>query len=195
MLIGTPAGAFSFVTVWISALVPHFFPGTRVYTAIGLCFVPLVGAILLMTLPAEGADWGIVVATWLGGCISSLMSSAASIIASNVKGNTKKSIVSAAFFVAYCLGCIVSPQAWTEGDAPRYTKGCILTIAAMVCLIFTFALYAFMVKFENKRRDQKANEGQFVYMVDREGGGYGHLGVSVDSDHTDLEDKAFRYTM
>ncbi|KAJ5836788.1 MFS general substrate transporter [Penicillium robsamsonii] len=195
MLIGTPAGVFNFITVWTSALVPRLLPGTRIYTAIGLCFVPLLGAILLMTLPAEGADWGIVVATWLGGCSSSLLSSAASIIASNVKGNTKKSIVSAAFFIAYCLGCIVSPQAWTEDDAPRYKKGCILSIAAMVGLIFTFALYASMVKSKNKRRDYKANEGQFVYMVDREGGAYGHPGVSVDSDRTDLEDKAFRYTM
>ncbi|KAB8210750.1 major facilitator superfamily domain-containing protein [Aspergillus parasiticus] len=194
MLVGTPAGAFNFITVWISALVPRLLPGTRVYTAIGLCFVPLLGALLLMALPTEGANWGIVVATWLGGCSSALLSSAASIIASNVKGNTKKSIVSTAFFIAYCVGCIVSPQAWTEDDAPRYTKGCILSVVSMVCLVFIFVLYVFMVNKMNKGRDRKANEGQLEYRVCR-GGGNGHLGVSVDSDYTDVEDKAFRYTI
>ncbi|GKZ80083.1 hypothetical protein AnigIFM56816_004299 [Aspergillus niger] len=195
MLVGTPAGAFNFITVWIGAIIPRILPGTRVYTAIGLSIVPLLGSILLMTLPySGGADWGIVVATWLGGCSSSLISSAASIIASNVKGNTKKSIVSTAFFVAYCVGCIVSPQAWTEDDAPRYTKGCILSIAAMACLILTFIGYVFMVKGLNRRRDLKASEGYIEYMADRGDGG-GRMGVSVDSDHTDVEDKAFRYTI
>ncbi|PWY74128.1 MFS general substrate transporter [Aspergillus eucalypticola CBS 122712] len=195
MLVGTPAGAFNFITVWIGAIIPRVIPGTRVYTAIGLSIVPLLGSILLMTLPySGGADWAIVVATWLGGCSSSLISSAASIIASNVKGNTKKSIVSTAFFVAYCVGCIVSPQAWTEDDAPRYTKGCILSIAAMACLILTFSVYVFMVKRLNRRRDRKASEGCFEYIVDR-GDGSGRMGVSVDSDHTDVEDKAFRYTI
>ncbi|OJI90102.1 hypothetical protein ASPTUDRAFT_62239 [Aspergillus tubingensis CBS 134.48] len=195
MLVGTPAGAFNFITVWIGAIIPRIIPGTRVYTAIGLSIVPLLGSILLMTLPySGGADWGIVVATWLGGCSSSLISSAASIIASNVKGTTKKSIVSTAFFVAYCVGCIVGPQAWTEDDAPRYTKGCILSIAAMACLILTFFVYVFMVKRLNRRRDRKASEGHFEYIVDR-GDGNGRMGVSVDSDHTDVEDKAFRYTI
>ncbi|KAJ6000275.1 MFS general substrate transporter [Penicillium waksmanii] len=194
MLIGTPAGAFNFITTWISALVPRFLPGTRAYTAIGLCFVPLLGALLLMTLPAEGAEWGIVIATWLGGCSSALLSSAASIIASNVKGNTKRSIVSAAFFIAYCVGCIVSPQAWTEDDAPRYTKGCILSIAAMVCLILVFAIYVFIVKAKNKARDRKADQGLFEYRVEGNGRS-GQMGVSVDSDRTDVEDKAFRYTI
>ncbi|GAQ46226.1 major facilitator superfamily transporter [Aspergillus niger] len=195
MLVGTPAGAFNFITVWIGAIIPRVIPGTRVYTAIGLSIVPLLGSILLMTLPySGGADWGIVVATWLGGCSSALISSAASIIASNVKGNTKKSIVSTAFFVAYCVGCIVSTQAWTEDDAPRYTKGCILSIAAMACLILTFFVYVFMVKRLNRRRDRKASEGHFEYIVDRDDGN-GRMGVSVDSDHTDVEDKAFRYTI
>ncbi|BCS10513.1 hypothetical protein ALUC_31330A [Aspergillus luchuensis] len=195
MLVGTPAGAFNFITVWIGAIIPRVIPGTRVYTAIGLSIVPLLGSILLMTLPySGGADWGIVVATWLGGCSSSLISSTASIIASNVKGNTKKSIVSTAFFVAYCVGCIVSPQAWTEDDAPRYTKGCILSIASMACLILTLFVYVFMVKRLNRRRDRKASEGYFEYIVDR-GDGSGCMGISVDSDHTDVEDKAFRYTI
>lgn len=191
-----PAGAFNFGTVWISALVPRFLPGTRVYTGLALCFVPLLGAILLMSLPLEGAEWGIVVSTWMGSCSSAILSAAASMIASNVKGNTKKSVVSAGFFISYCVGCIVSPQAWTQDDAPRYTKGCILSIAAMVAGVFAFIAYAIIVKRENKARDAMAEAGHDEYVVDgsRSGQNTG-TGVDIDSDLTDVQDKAFRYTL
>lgn len=194
MLVGMPAGAVNTTTVWASALIPRWLPGTRVYTGIGLCIVPLLGAILLMTLPAEGAEWGIVVSTWLGGCSSALLSTGASIIASNVKGNTKKSIVSAAFFVSYRVDCIVSPQVWTQDDAPRYRKGCILSIAAMVCLILTLAGYVVIVKAKNQSRDSKAIAGQSEFSANISWNN-DQVGVDVNSDLTDVQDKGFRYTI
>lgn len=147
-----------------------------------------------MSLPQEGAEWGIVVSTWLGSCSSAILSAAASIIASNVKGNTKKSVVSAGFFISYCVGCIVSPQAWTQDDAPRYTKGCILSIAAMVAGICAFILLAILLKKENKTRDAKAEAGNDEYFVEKLGQTAGS-GVDVDSDLTDVQDKGFRYTL
>lgn len=195
MLVGMPAGVFNFCTVWLSALIPRFFPGTRVYTGIGLCLVPLLGAVLLMSLPLEGAEWGIVISTWLGSCSSAILSATASIIASNVKGNTKKSVVSAGFFIAYCVGCIVSPQAWTQDDAPRYTKGCILSIAAMCACILAFILYAVLVKRRNKGRDTKAESGRHEYLAEGPNTQHSGEGVDVDSDLTDVQDKAFRYTI
>lgn len=77
------------------------------------------------------------------------------------------------------LDALLAPQPWTEDDAPCYTKGYILSIAAMVCLTFIFVLYAFMVKMKNERRDRKSKQGQFDYMVNREGGGCGYQAVSV----------------
>ncbi|RSL54570.1 hypothetical protein CEP53_007392 [Fusarium sp. AF-6] len=194
MLVGMPAGACNTATVWIGALVPRMFPGTRTYTAIGLCFVPLLGAVLLMTLPREGAEWGIVVSTWLGGCSSALLSSSASIIASNVNRNTKKSVVSVDFFIAYCVGCIVSPFAWTSKDAPRYAKGCILSLSSMIALIITYVGFAIVVKRKNASRDAKAADGQVQYIVEGSGGSQ-QAGVSINSDLTNVQDKGFRYTI
>ncbi|KAH7367823.1 major facilitator superfamily domain-containing protein [Plectosphaerella cucumerina] len=193
MLVGMPAGALNTATVWVSALVPRMFPGTRTHTAMGLCFVPMIGSILLMTLPAE-AGWGIIVSTWMGGCSSALLSSAASIIASNVKGNTKKSVVSAAFFISYCVGCIVGPFAWTQKDAPRYATGCILSLSAMIGLVITFGVFLVAAKKKNAKRDAKASEGRSEYIVEK-GDGTQRAGVSTDSDMTDLQDKGFRYTI
>ncbi|KAF4910912.1 putative transporter [Colletotrichum fructicola] len=197
MLVGLPGGAISFVTIWVAALVPRFFPGTRVYTSMGLCLVPLLGSTMLLAFPAKGYEWGIVASTWLAACCSSLLSSSAAMMASNVKGNTKKSVVSAGFFIVYCIGCIVSPQAWTESDAPRYTKGCILSIASWVALIVTYAVYGFAIKKENAKRDRRAGEGRYEYMVGGHDGGEQavQMGVAVDSDLTDVQDKAFRYNL
>ena len=192
MLVGLPGGAINFSTVWASALIPRFFPGTRIHTSIGLACVPLLGTILIVTLPAN-REWGIVAATWLAGCTSALLSCSAAFMASNVKGNTKKSVVSAGFFVSYCIGCIVSPQAWLATDAPRYTKGCSLSIASFACLILTFISYGVMLKRKNKSRDKKAEAGREEYIVTPYEGDGLQTGVAVDSDLTDVQDKEFRY--
>ncbi|TQN67112.1 putative transporter, partial [Colletotrichum shisoi] len=76
MLIGLPGGAISFAisfaTIWDSALVPRFFPGTRVYTSMGLSLVPLLGSAMLLALPLKGAEWAIVASAWLAACCSAL---------------------------------------------------------------------------------------------------------------------------
>ncbi|TID04272.1 putative transporter [Colletotrichum higginsianum] len=198
MLVGLPGGAISFVTIWASALIPRFFPGTRVYTSMGLSLVPLLGSAMLLALPLKGAEWAIVASTWLAACCSALLSSSASMMASNVKGNTKKSVVSAGFFVVYCVGCIVSPQAWTEADAPRYTKGCVLSIASWAALVVTYGVYGAALRRENARRDALAAEGRYEYDAGGHGGSGAEavqMGVAVDSDLTDVQDKAFRYSL
>ncbi|KAH7149216.1 major facilitator superfamily domain-containing protein [Dactylonectria estremocensis] len=199
MLVGLPGGAINFTTVWMSALIPRMFPGTRIYTAIGLTLVPLVGSIVLLALPVNangGAAWGIVGATWLAACSSAPLCACAGLMASNVKGNTKKSIVSAGFFISYCVGCIVSPQAWQQGDAPRYTKGCILSIASWIAMLVTLVVYLITIKRKNSIRDAKATEGRLEYLTGSQLGEGSHtqIGVSIDSDLTDLGDKGFRYT-
>ncbi|KAF4977773.1 hypothetical protein FZEAL_5739 [Fusarium zealandicum] len=199
MLVGLPGGAINFTTVWLSALIPRIVPGTRIYTAMGLCLVPIVGSIILLTLPVDvdgSASWGIVAATWLAACTSAPLCSCASLVASNVKGNTKKSIVSAGFFITYCVGCIVGPQAWQEKEAPRYANGNILSIASWIAFIITLAVYMVMIKRKNSVRDRKSSEGLSEYASGPQvaEGSHTQIGVSVDSDLTDLGDKRFRYS-
>src|SRR5262245_30289775 len=88
----------------------------------------------------------------------------------------------------------VSPQAWLEADAPRYTKGCILSIASWVSLAIGFAVYGLTMRRENKHRDQKAELGHEEYIVPTVHSGH-QFGVKTDSDLTDVQDKAFRYTL
>lgn len=116
-------------------------------------------------------------------------------MASNVKGNTKKSVVSAGFFITYCVGCIVSPQAWLETDAPRYTKGCILSIASWIGLILALIAYYITLSRKNQSRNRKANEGQEAYIANKLTESGQVVGVSVDSDMTESQDKEFRFSL
>lgn len=146
--------------------------------------MPMLGSLLLLLLPAR-ASWGIVVSTWFAGCTAPPLGQAVGLMASNVKGNTKKSVVSAVFFVFYCVGCIVGPQLWQKEDAPRYAKGCIASVVSFVCLISAFLVHYFTAKVSNEKRDRAAaaqiSHDQLA-------------GMSVDSDLTELQDAGFRYT-
>ena len=145
-----------------------------------------------MSIP-KSEKWGIVISTWLAACSSSLMVITTSMIATNVKGNTKKSTVSAVFFIGYSVGCISGPQLWQAEDAPRYIKGCISSLVSWVLLIVTFAVYYFYLKRENKQRVALllANTEETV----ADGKTEDHMGVEIDSDLTDRQDLKFLYTL
>jgi hypothetical protein len=118
------------------------------------------------------------------------MSPLLSLIASNLKGNTKRSVVSAIFFIGYCAGCIGAPQLWT--DKPRYFKGVVTDIVTW-CLLFVVVLgYRFVCMADNAARDKKQQSGDDSSDVQGE--------VLLDefgaprTDVTDKEDKHFRYS-
>jgi hypothetical protein len=120
------------------------------------------------------------------------MSPLLSLTASNVKGNTKRSVVSAVFFIGYCAGCIGAPQLWTE--KPRYFKGVVAGLVTW-CLLFVVVIaYRFVCMRDNVSREKVANEAA------GEDGIIAHGEVILDrygapkTDLTDREDSRFRYS-
>ncbi|OHX01136.1 pantothenate transporter [Colletotrichum incanum] len=183
MLVGLPSEAIAFILVWIGGLGPRFFPNTRCFFGVFLAAVPMLGSLLLVILPAN-LKWGIVASTWLAGSTAPPLGQVVGLMASNIKGNTKKSVVSAIFFIFYCIGCIVGPQLWQKKDAPRYTKGCITSIVSFGCLIIAFFVHYFTSKVSNTKRYKLATQSTNNY----------EEGMNSDSDLTERQDKGFRYT-
>jgi ACS family allantoate permease-like MFS transporter len=186
MLVGLPSGAVSIALIWVGALGPTLFPNMRCVIGVFVASMPLIGTVLLLVLPASNA-WGIVVSTWFAGSVAPPLSVAMGLMASNVKGNTKKSVVSAIFFVFFTVGCIAGPQLWQKHDAPRYTKGCYASIVSWCCLIASFVVYYVTAKRSNMKREA------LIAGVFQENDGF-QFGVSVDSNHTERQDKMFRYS-
>lgn len=98
ILYTAPSGAVQILLLWIGVLGCYFFPKNRTLVALVLIIPPLVGNVLLMKLPLN-AGWGVIASAWLASCITSVFSILLSLTASNVKGNTKRSVVNAMFFI------------------------------------------------------------------------------------------------
>jgi hypothetical protein len=115
-------------------------------------------------------------------CISDIMAILLSLSASNVKGNTKRAIVNALFFIGYCVGCIGGPQLWKSTQAPRFFEGVVTAIVTWCLLFVAMCAYWYVCWSENKRRDlTMAGEAEFRVFEKGE-------------DVTDKEDLMFRYS-
>jgi MFS transporter, ACS family, allantoate permease len=54
------------------------------------------------------------------------------LLASNIAGYTKKTVSGALFFSVYCVANIISPQTFPAAEAPVYTTGIAVILAAFV---------------------------------------------------------------
>ncbi|KAL2845857.1 major facilitator superfamily domain-containing protein [Aspergillus pseudoustus] len=170
MLVRLPGGAIDFTL-----------PNTLCFGGIFLFSMPMIGSLLLLTLPASNS-WGIVVSTWLAACTAPPLGISVGLMPSNVRGNTKKSVVGAMFFVIYCVGCIASPQLWQAEDAPRYIKGCITSIVSWGLLIIVLLVFYATARFSNDKRAKRLYSGSEEPVI------------TADSDLTEKQDRGFRYT-
>ena len=100
--------------------------------------------------------------------------------ASNVKGNTKRSIVYTYYFSGYSVGCIAATKFWKAGAAPRFKEGVITAIVTWCLLIIFMGSYWLICRAENHRRELAAGTNHESTEKSRE-------------DMTDKEDLLFRY--
>ncbi len=159
LLYGAPSGAVQLLFIWIGVGICFFFPKERCLTMVTLSIVPLVGSILLLAL-LHLNHWGRIVGSWLGACITSVMTITLSLNASNARGNTRKSVVNNLFFVGYSLAAIVGPQWWDYSVDPTYRTGLIVSVAMWAVFIVYSLGYRCMCIYHNKKRDAMAERGE-----------------------------------
>ncbi|GME22594.1 putative pantothenate transporter protein [Neofusicoccum parvum] len=176
MLYTAPSGAVQILMIWLGILGCRLLPRLRSAVILALIVPPFAGNILLLKL-SVGDGWGLVVASWLASCISTIMSVLLSLSASNVKGNTKRAAVNSLFFIGYCAALIGAPQLWTVG--PRYFEGVVTGIVTWCLLVVAVCAYWWMCWRENRRRDGLSLEA---------------TGLRRGQDVTDKEDLGFRYS-
>jgi hypothetical protein len=128
--------------------------GKRILVII-LCYIPGIASCLILYLsPIEKKTRSAhlfaitiipVVATSAGVLYS--------LLASNIAGYTKKSVTGVLFFSANAIANIVSPQTFLSSQAPRYSTGVAVTLAAFCINIVLFITMYFVYRMENKKRD------------------------------------------
>lgn len=181
MLVGLPSGFLQILFIWITVIGIRVTNIPRCYWGVALTALPLAGNVGIYLIPSSN-KWGVVVFTWLATVISPVMVVSLSLMASNIKGTTKKSTVSNAYFIAYGAAAVAAPQLWQTADAPRYMKGLTADMICLSCIILVFIGYRLCVLWENKRRD--------AMDMASDGGYDANEGVT---DKTDRQDRTLRY--
>lgn len=119
LLLQMPIGGAEIVFLLISSVVATLIPSTRILCMVFNTIVAMVGMLLVWKLAADDAI-GRMVGLTLSIVYAINIPLSLSLIASNVAGFSKKSVVSALLFIAYCAGNIVGPQLFIASEAPSY---------------------------------------------------------------------------
>ncbi|RDW83238.1 MFS general substrate transporter-26 [Coleophoma crateriformis] len=191
LLVGIPRSVISVLIFVAVGFYTRAVPQRRMYIMAFSALPPFVGLLAMALLPntpeLKWTKWGMylltvpfVLSLFLGWTL----------IPSNVAGRTKKTIISSATFLGYCVGNIVGSQIFRTVDAPAYIPG---TIGCAICLGAQFVIilaWRFYYVWQNKRRNRAA-EATGITKEEQE-----RLGRELGEQNvTDLQNPHFRYTL
>ncbi|GLI73375.1 hypothetical protein PoHVEF18_001592 [Penicillium ochrochloron] len=186
LLLGLPGGLIVFLFVLFGGIVSSKVPNSRCLVMVGMIIISILGSALVYAGTSIATRYA---GLLLMGIYSASMPVSMAMISSNVGGFTKKTTVSAIYFIMYCTGNIIGPQLFFTREAPKYQSGFLaIIICLVICVIVGLALL-FYLRWENSRRDKMsvgavatANQEKYSGATQRE---------LIDT--TDLKNMEFRY--
>jgi MFS transporter, ACS family, allantoate permease len=157
----------------------------RIFT-IMVCYLPgVVSTVLLYTVESNISLQ--LFAVYFINLISTNAGIMYSLLASNIAGYTKKSVVSSLFFISYSVANIISPQAFLSTEAPKYRTGIAVTLASFCANILLFFSLWLMYTHSNRKRLQEA--------TDRPAMSEDEKTILAFSDKTDRENRTLIYSL
>ncbi|KAK0612756.1 Allantoate permease, partial [Lasiodiplodia hormozganensis] len=198
-LLGMPSGGVQIVALWVSGWIAGRFTGKKGGARVGLMLggigVALVGTVLMYAIPEgeEGEEeggkgkYGRLIGYYLLPGFSATYVLSLGLIQANVAGRTKKGTVTAALFVAYCVGNVVGPQLFFSHEAPHYRSGFVAMIVCFAVQAGVLVVYWVVCRRENRKRDLAYGQPD---------GDAGRESIEQGlSDLTDRENPHFRYAL
>ncbi|TNY23534.1 permease of the major facilitator superfamily [Rhodotorula diobovata] len=182
LLYGAPGGAVLLVSVITLMHLGDRLRKRLLCGILSLC-ISLLGVLLIWLLPTE-IKVGRLIGYYLSLVATVGFIVVLSLLSSNVSGSSKKTTVSALFFIFYAVGNLIGPQTFRAQDAPRYGPA-LATFAAVIGFgMADLALIWWLNARENRRRDEAARDKGYEQQQE----------VNADElDLTDRENPAFRY--
>ena len=157
ILLQFPIGGISWLGILAAGFIPLYVRQVRIMLFVICCLPVIAGCAMIWK-----SDWTYhaaapVVGYSIIGFFGPVVSLVIALGMSNVAGATKKSFMSAAIFVAYCVGNIVGPQLIkTETRSQHYPELWTGLIIFYCIAIVAASLLYFVMWRENKRRDSLA---------------------------------------
>ncbi|KAH8673289.1 major facilitator superfamily domain-containing protein [Xylariales sp. PMI_506] len=179
LLLNIPLGAMAIITIVGSGYLGRSIPNARHHIYSLACLPVIIGCCLLWKLPTSntgGRIAGVYLVTFFGSCYLQVIAFGTC----NFAGYTKKTVVAAGIFIAYCLGNIIGPLLFDSKFSPRYSQSFTgIMVCFAVAVVISEATW-FMLRRENMKRDAE----------------YGAAGISHGlEDLTEKENRDFRYQL
>ncbi|KIW87188.1 uncharacterized protein Z519_12299 [Cladophialophora bantiana CBS 173.52] len=153
-------------------------PNIRTYLIVLCQCLTVMSSLLLWILPRSQLGGLLVGVYFLGSFAGSYVLSMTLSIA-NTAGYTKRSFVSAAMFIGYCLGNVMGPILFKSKDAPRYVPAWVVVVVTSSLTACLTMVYRFLCIWENRRRDRTGSLEGFEH--------------AYEDDLTDKKNPQFRY--
>ncbi|KAK6069295.1 transporter [Seiridium cupressi] len=165
ILFQLPTGALQIITITGSAWLATRY-GRKGLTITGITILPLVGIILMLTVP-RSQKGVLLFGYYLVQCLGAVTPMVYTWSAQNTAGDTKKKTTSAVVFVGMCTGNIIGPLLYNVNDAPTYRPGLIANLI-MFALVGALGLLIPMYLTFLNRRHAKTREqlGGSAHIVD-----------------------------
>ncbi|KAF4543793.1 Major facilitator superfamily [Lasiodiplodia theobromae] len=169
-LLSIPAGAVIIVSILLATYTANRF-NQRSPPAIVTQITGVLGGCLIAFLPADNKVGRLIGIYIMNGIVAGLPLMYA-YVSANVAGHTKKVTMNAVLLISFCLGNIIGPLTFRDGDKPEYMPAKIAIIVADVFSIIVVVILRFYYIWENRRRDRLAishrENVEFLDLTDKE---------------------------
>ncbi|KAH8647612.1 major facilitator superfamily domain-containing protein [Tricladium varicosporioides] len=160
----------------------------------GIYVIPsFIGTIVLMTVvnKNKATQAGLLFSYYLVLSFWAAQTMAMSMISRNIAGQTKKTIVVAANFIAWATGNAIGPQVFLKWDAPRYFIAFATHMGCYVLLVLVIIFLRFYLASQNKKKDRI--QAELAAAAEGSAGVVDSDLVHAFDDMTDKENLNFRY--
>jgi MFS family permease len=176
LLLQLPIGAIIILTIVLSSLIARLL-NIRYLMMSFTCLIPAAGSLICLLTTSKNIRYG-------GVCLWTIATTASGFpmttATTNAAGHTKKSLIGASTFMAYCVGNILGPIIFASSVGPKYVTG--FTVSLVLLMISSglgLTLY-FYLRAENSKRDANYGQPTATMFID---------------DVTDKQNTSFRYVL
>lgn len=153
-LLSIPSGAISIVSIITATAVAGRY-NNRSLCIVLLLLLGMLGAALMAFLP-KNQKAGKLIGNYLTNCIGASLPLLYSWVAANFAGHTKKVVMNVVLLMSFCLGNIIGPETFKNGDAPDYIPAKITILVTCALAIILAVILRIMYQLENKRRNRSS---------------------------------------
>ncbi|KAL4924076.1 transcription factor domain-containing protein [Aspergillus undulatus] len=181
-LLNMPTGVMSTLSAFVFSWIAAQWKNRRCLVTMLASCVPIIGAIIVYTLPRSNIGGQMVgiylLYTYFGPYVVGI-----SMAQANTAGNTKKTVQYSILYIGYAVGNLIGPQTFRANQAPAYTGGFVAMLACYCVCVLLMGGYWLLAVVLNRRKVDGVDPGEE---------GVDENLVDAFADKTDFQQNGFR---